>query len=873
MRYLCKLAPLSGAVGVLVILITYYIWFLSYYGQNRSRKKRQRITEIATALAASVFVVLLSLFISYIDVYRDDGLHGVYRTFFGIKYYKSILLAFVSATVGIFFLRLVSTGKRKLPLSEAFVITGRQRMLGATVIICWLTATFFIWTGEKSNYYTIRINEVCSDNRTIVLDEGTGLICDYVELYNWGNNTVNLDGLYLSDDKNSLLDMQLDACKLEPGGMTIVLLDDNADFSISRHGETLYLSDGNENIISMVEVPASSADAAYSYDSRTDSWNFCTATPGVSNDVAEIVDDRVVSAPVLSAASGFYDKDFELTIEAEEGTTIYYTLDCRRADENSLVYTEPVLITRVCDEPNRWHSIKGLILWDGNDWSENVDKCVVVRAIAVSDDGRASDETIATYFVGMNEYKDRTVISLVPDYDDFFSDEGIYTVGADALNPNFFMTGEESEREAYFEYFGEDGAYYSQNLGIRIFGHTSRNQLEKRFNLYARKKYSDSNIVDYTFFGEGKKYKKLALRNGFSNMLSQEIMKDTRVLTVDSMPVTMFLDGELYGDTYLQVKLSADFIAKKYNVNKDNIILLKNNSVETGNEDEIKLYSDILKDLFKNDYSGPEAYKKLCDKIDIESYIEFTCANLYLANMDYQQEGHNFAIWRTRESENSQYGDCRWRFIMYDMDSLDYIYVMLKLWGVQSVSEVNSFTAHLFGSEEYSFQNSIIYSALKENKEFMQHFLEIYSDMLNFEFSKEHIEDVLDDYGETLDWNYGFFKDRNKYVLEHIAEEFKLSGDTVTINVTVAEPEGGCIRVNTRRTDAGTEKWSGEYPVEVPVSIEAIPESGYEFVGWTGDLSSCSAVVPDGDTGSSEVIAVIPDKEVIELHAIFRKTE
>ena len=80
MRYLCKLAPLSGAVGVLVILITYYIWFLSYYGQNRSRKKRQRITEIATALAASVFVVLLSLFISYIDVYRDDGLHGVYRT-------------------------------------------------------------------------------------------------------------------------------------------------------------------------------------------------------------------------------------------------------------------------------------------------------------------------------------------------------------------------------------------------------------------------------------------------------------------------------------------------------------------------------------------------------------------------------------------------------------------------------------------------------------------------------------------------------------------------------------------------------------------------------------------------------------------------
>lgn len=874
MGYLYSQASQLIVLAVTAVIIAYYIWILAYSGEDRSTGKKQQAVRIAAACGASVSAVFLSLIISYHKVYKNDGLEGVFNAFFEIEFYKSILFSLLFATAELILFRVSVRLKRKLPLSGAFAISGRQRIFVTLVVMCGLTVAFFVCTGAKNNYYTIGFNEVCSNNKTIVADKDMGLICDYIELCNWGKKTVDISGLYLSDDENNLSELKLDSVTLAPGQLKLVLLDDSAGMSINKRGETLYLSDEKENIISVLEVPKSPKDAAYAYDGSTAEWGFYTCTPGVANDEAEPVDGSVITAPVLSAASGFYDEEFKLSIEAGEGAKIYYTLDCRRADENGEVYTEPILIKNVCDEPNTWHSISGVLPWYENDWSENVDKCVVVRAVAVSSNGEMSDETIATYFVGMDKYKDIPLISLVPDYDDFFSEEdGIYTVGNDPSSPNFYIRGEESEREAYFEYFGKNDTHFAQDVGIRIFGGTSRNQLQKRFTLFARKMYSDTDLIDFVFFGDGRKYKKLALRDGFANMISQEIMRGSRVLTVDSTPVTVFLDGEWFGDTYLQTKINAEYIAKEYNVDKDNIILIKNGEVAEGYEDELSTIWDVFNYVQNTDFSDEEAYKELCDRIDIESYIEFICANLYLANMDYY-ETHNFAVWRTRQQDGSQYGDCKWRFIMYDLDSLDHNIIMLDIWGADSLSDVNSFTAHLFTDEHYCFEYSMIYSALKKNKEFMEHFLCVYSDMLNFELSKERIEELLIENGETLEWNYGFFQDRNEKVLGHIAQEFGFSGDTVKINITIDEPEGGCVQINTRTTDSKTNEWSGEYLVEVPLNITAVANEGYEFAGWTGDTELCKDALTSGTVNDkSEALVVEPDKEVIELHAKFRKVE
>lgn len=133
MRYLCKLIPLCIALGVCTLIIAYYIWLLAYSGEDRSTGKKQQLTRIAAALGASVFAVFLSFSISYFKIYRNDGLRGVYKAFFEIEFYKSLLFAFLFSTVEIVLFRLLVTLKRKLPVSGAFAISGgsvflRQRL-------------------------------------------------------------------------------------------------------------------------------------------------------------------------------------------------------------------------------------------------------------------------------------------------------------------------------------------------------------------------------------------------------------------------------------------------------------------------------------------------------------------------------------------------------------------------------------------------------------------------------------------------------------------------------------------------------------------------------------------------------------------------
>lgn len=211
MGYLYSQASQLIVLAVAAVIIAYYIWILAYSGEDRSTGKKQQAVRIAAACGASVSAVFLSLIISYHKVYKNDGLEGVFNAFFEIEFYKSILFSLLFATAELILFRVSVRLKRKLPLSGAFAISGRQRIFVTLVVMCGLTVAFFVCTGAKNNYYTIGFNEVCSNNKTIVVDEEMGLICDYIELCNWGKKTVDISGLYLSDDENNLSELKLDS--------------------------------------------------------------------------------------------------------------------------------------------------------------------------------------------------------------------------------------------------------------------------------------------------------------------------------------------------------------------------------------------------------------------------------------------------------------------------------------------------------------------------------------------------------------------------------------------------------------------------------------------------------------------------------------
>ena len=107
---------------------------------------------------------------------------------------------------------------------------------------------------------------------------------------------------------------------------------------------------------------------------------------------------------------------------------------------------------------------------------------------------------------------------------------------------------------------------------------------------------------------------------------------------------------------------------------------------------------------------------------------------------------------------------------------------------------------------------------------------------LNNNFDPERVEKILEKYGKNLDWLDGFFRQRPAYAAAHLAEEFDLTGDLETVEITTRDPELGTVVVNTSEIDLTEGSWSGKYYDDYLITITAYPAQGCRFVGWKGDV-------------------------------------
>ena len=86
--------------------------------------------------------------------------------------------------------------------------------------------------------------------------------------------------------------------------------------------------------------------------------------------------------------------------------------------------------------------------------------------------------------------------------------------------------------------------------------------------------------------------------------------------------------------------------------------------------------------------------------------------------------------------------------------------------------------------------------------------------------------------------------------------------------VTLSNPDEnmGEVRINTITPTMREGSWSGEYYTDYPVTITAVPKEGYEFVGWSGDITSTESEIeiPVNAGGNTQGM---------EISAAFRKCE
>lgn len=92
-------------------------------------------------------------------------------------------------------------------------------------------------------------------------------------------------------------------------------------------------------------------------------------------------------------------------------------------------------------------------------------------------------------------------------------------------------------------------------------------------------------------------------------------------------------------------------------------------------------------------------------------------------------------------------------------------------------------------------------------------------DMHNNNFSPSNVERVLNSYGYTLDWKDGYFLKRPIYAVQHLADEFGLSGTPETVELRSSNSEVGSITVNTSTIDLSSGSWSGIYFTDYPITV------------------------------------------------------
>jgi len=147
---------------------------------------------------------------------------------------------------------------------------------------------------DGESYGTVLINEFMASNDTTVAAEEDGGFYDWFELYNPGDETVNLGGWTVTDDLAVPDKYPLsDELELAPGDFIVLWASDNEEelgayhvgFHMAKEGEDLavYRPDGSPSDELQYQAQATDLSAARVPDGSS-TWEITeNATPGESN--------------------------------------------------------------------------------------------------------------------------------------------------------------------------------------------------------------------------------------------------------------------------------------------------------------------------------------------------------------------------------------------------------------------------------------------------------------------------------------------------------------------------------------------------------------------------------------------------------------
>ncbi|MFC1633854.1 CotH kinase family protein, partial [Planctomycetota bacterium] len=205
------------------------------------------------------------------------------------------------------------------------------------------------------------INELMASNSTFLRDP-QGQYDDWIEIHNFGVETIDAGGMYLTDDMSVPTKWWIPAKNRIPaGGYLLIWADNNtadaglhANFKLSAGGEQISLFDSDGvTLIDSVAFGEQVSDISFGRypDAGDDLRFFGFPSPAARNDGGYL--DEIAEIG-FSKKRGFYNTPIYITLATEtEDAVIYYSLDgsepyeaTHRGIAYGTVYTEPILISR-----------------------------------------------------------------------------------------------------------------------------------------------------------------------------------------------------------------------------------------------------------------------------------------------------------------------------------------------------------------------------------------------------------------------------------------------------------------------------------------------------------------------------------------------
>jgi hypothetical protein len=233
--------------------------------------------------------------------------------------------------------------------------------------------------------------------------------------------------------------------------------------------------------------------------------------------------------------------------------------------------------------------------------------------------------------------------------------------------------------------------------------------------------------------------------------------------------------------------------------------------------------------------------------MNIDNFINYQIAQIFYDNTDWS--GNNIKYWRPQTPEG------RWRWILYDTDFG---------FGLWDLNKVNNNTLE-FATEPNGPDwpnppwSTYMLRRLLENEQFTIKFINNFADLLNTVLSGQNTLSYIDslksiiinDITRHLERWGGAYEQwepqitdlkvfgarRPDNVRTHIQNKFSLSG-RATLTINNSHPDAGHVLLNT--IEIRSDNWQGIYFKDVPIPLHAIPQTGYRFAGWSGDITDQS---------------------------------